>query len=194
MANIQKLGGIAAFINAVVVVATLVVGFLIIGPLLQGWAEYTGNLAILAILVSAFVLVGPSALGDPSLVADLAVTTPVLLSIQDGLKIVSAVVAVVLMLALVHRMRPYTSLIFVATLFGVLSVLCLVANATLSLYTTSQAASYAQETSASGGQLIRNVANLSFAVITLNGLLYLFVSWSALKSKQLPNQLSYLGI
>jgi hypothetical protein len=73
-------------------------------------------------------------------------------------------------------------------------VLCLVVNATLSLYATFQAATYAREASAIGIPLNGIIGLLAMAVLILNGMWYLLVSWIALKSQRLPKALSYLGL
>lgn len=112
MSNLQRLGSIAAFINAGAAVAALVV---------------------------AFVLIGPAALSDPAKLADLAVHNPTPLIIQDLVKFVSAAAAVVLILALAARLRrDAPRLILTANVFGFLAVACLIANAVLSLYATLQ--------------------------------------------------------
>ncbi len=168
VANIQKLGGLAAVLNAVVAVAMLVV---------------------------AIVLIGPSTLAHPGKLVDLAIHNPTPLIIQDALKFALAALASVLILALANRLRGHTpTLILVATIFGFLSVLGLVANAALSLYAISQAASSAPGASAVGNQLNGLIGVLALAVIVLNGVWYFLVSWSALKSHRLPQPLSYLGL
>lgn len=112
MSNLQRLGSIAAFINAGAAAAALVV---------------------------AFVLIGPAALSDPAKLADLAVHNPTPLIIQDLVKFVSAAAAVVLILALAARLRrDAPRLILTANVFGFLAVACLIANAVLSLYATLQ--------------------------------------------------------
>jgi len=166
--NIQKLGALAAIFNAVVAVAMLVV---------------------------ALVLIGPATLTDPGKLVELAIHNPTPLIIQDALKLVLAALASVLILALANRLRPHTpTLILVATIFGFLSVLGLVANSGLSLYAISQAASSAPGASAMGHQLNGLIGVLAIAVIVLNGAWYFLVSWSALKSHRLPQPLSYLGL
>lgn len=113
-----------------------------------------------AILVVAMGLIGP---------VDLAIHNPAPLIIQDSLKFVSAAIACVLILALSNRLRPNASgVVLVATLLGFIAVLCLVANATLSVYATSQAAAYAQEASAVGNQLNGIIGVLAMAAIVLN--------------------------
>jgi hypothetical protein len=116
------------------------------------------------------------------------------LPIQDGLKLVSAVISSVLILALANYLRRDASaLLSVATGFGFLSVLCLVGNATLSLYAISQASTYDQA-ALSGSHLHSMIGILAVAAISLDGLWFLLVSWTALKSQQLPDSLCYLGL
>lgn len=118
MTHIQKLGGIAAFINVIVVMATL---------------------------ATVIFLIGFSAIADPSKLIDLAIHNPAPLLIEDGLKFVSAGISSVLILALGNYLqRDAPAWFSVATGFGFLSVLCLVGNATLSLYAISQASIYNQ--------------------------------------------------
>jgi hypothetical protein len=167
MTHLQKLGGIAAFINVIVVMATL---------------------------ATVIFLIGFSALVDPNQLIDLAIYNPAPLLIQDGLKFVSAGISSVLILALRNYLRrDDPALLSVATGFGFLSVLCLVGNATLSLYAISQASTYNQE-SLSGNHLSSMIGILAVAAISLDGLWLLLVSWTALKSQQLTNPLCYLGL
>ena len=99
-----------------------------------------------------------------------------------------------LILALANYLgRNASALLSVATGFGFLSVLCLVGNATLSLYGISQASTHDQE-SMSGNHVSSMIGILAVAAISLNGLWFLLVSWTALKSQQLPNSLCYLGL
>ncbi|NJO43361.1 MAG: hypothetical protein HC769_11740 [Cyanobacteria bacterium CRU_2_1] len=167
MSHLQKFGGIAAFINFVVAIATMAV---------------------------AILLIGFPAIADQNKLVELAIHNPAPLLIQDGLKFASAAISSVLILALASYLRCDTStLLSVATGFGFFSVLCLVGNATLSLYTIFQAATYEQATSF-GNQLNSIIGILAGAAISLDGLWLLLVSWTALKSQRLPNPLCYLGI
>ncbi|WP_293341842.1 hypothetical protein [Microcoleus sp. CAWBG58] len=167
MTHLQKLGGIAAFINIIVVMATL---------------------------ATVIFLIGFSAIADPNKLIDLAIHNPAPLLIEDGLKLVSAVISSVLILALANYLgRDASALLSVATGFGFLSVLCLVGNATLSLYAISQASTYDQS-ALSGSHLHSMIGILAVAAISLDGLWFLLVSWTALKSQQLPNSLCYLGL
>jgi len=166
MTHLQKLGGIAAFINVIVALATL---------------------------ATVFFLIGLSAIADPNQLIDLAIHNPAPLLIQDGLKLVSAVISIVLILALASYLRRGASAVFsVATGFGLLSVLCLVGNSTLSLYAISQTSTHGQA-ALSGNHLNDVIGILAVAAIGLDGLWFLLLSWTALKRQQLPTRLCYLG-
>lgn len=166
--NTEKAGGLAAFINAFLAIAALVV---------------------------AFGLIGPAALTDNAKLVELAISNPAPLIIQDLLKFASAAVAIVLVVALFNRLHSQSPTVTrLATLFGFLSVLCLLANASLSLYAVSQAANFAQAQTGMGNQLNGLINLLGMAVIAITGLWYLLVSWSALKTDQLPRRLSQFGL
>jgi Domain of unknown function (DUF4386) len=166
--NIQKLGSVAAFINAIVSIATLLV---------------------------AIFLIGLSALADASKFVDLAINNPTPLIIQDLLKFVSAASGCVLILALSQCLYSDTpKLILFANIFGSFSLLCLVTNGVLSIYTISQASLYAKEIYSLGGQLNAIIGLLAVTLIVFNGLWLLLVSWSALKSNRLPKFFCYLGL
>jgi hypothetical protein len=168
MIHLQKLGGIAAFANVIVVIATLAI---------------------------VFFLIGISAIANPSQLIDLAIRNPAPLLIADGLKLVSAGISIVLILALRSYLKtdlptaPALRLLSVATGFGWFSVLCLVGNATLSLYAISQAS-----IDVSGQYFHRILGILAIAAISLDGLWFLLISWIGLKHQKLPNVLCYLGI
>ncbi|MCC6189148.1 MAG: DUF4386 family protein [Anaerolineales bacterium] len=166
--NTQRVGGLAAYVNALLAIAALVV---------------------------LFGLIGPAALTDNTQLVELAINNPAPLVIQDLLKFTSAAVASVLVVALFNRLRGEAPAVMGwATLFGFLSILCLLANASLSLYAVSQAANSAQGQAELGKQLNGLAGLVGLAVIAVNGLWYLLVSWSALKTNQLPRPLSYLGL
>ncbi|MCU0546269.1 MAG: hypothetical protein MUE44_29560 [Oscillatoriaceae cyanobacterium Prado104] len=168
MPNIQKLCGIAAFINAAVAVTTLMV---------------------------AVFAIGLPALADPSKLVDLAIHNPAPLLAQDFLKLVAAAISGVLILAFYNRLHDCTpQLILVATVFGCSSVVCLVANAALSLYAIFQVAAGAAGAFTAGDRLHSIIGLLAIATIILDGFWFLLVSWSALKSDRLPKLLSYLGL
>ena len=168
MPRVQQISPIAAFLNAIVAVLTLIV---------------------------ALVLIGPAVMADRTLLVDLALHNPTPLIIQDGLKFVAAAIALVLIRALHIRLSSGApALINVATVSGLLSVSCLLANAVLSLVATSQAANFARGQPELGNQMNGLIGTLAFAAILANGLWYLLMSWSALKSDRLPRRLSYLGL
>jgi hypothetical protein len=167
MTHLQKLGGIAALVNVIVAIATL---------------------------ATVIFLIGVSAIADPNKLIDLAISNPMPLLIQDGLKFVSAGISNVLILAVANYLqRDASALLSIATGFGVLSVFCLVSNATLSLYAISQAPTYDQA-ALSGSHLSSMIGLLAVAALGLNGLWFLLMSWTALKSHQLPSLLCYLGL
>jgi hypothetical protein len=157
MSIVQKIGGVAAFINAAVSVATLVV---------------------------AFGLIGLPALTDRHKLVELAISDPTPLIIQDVLKFVLAAIAIVLISAVFNRLNSDApKLMGVATVCGSLAVLCLVINAGLSFFLVSQATNYALVSSDTSNQLHGVIGLLGLAVIFLNGVWYLLISWSALKYK-----------
>ena len=166
--SLQKIGGLTAFANALLGAGTLVV---------------------------AIGLIGPAALADPNKLVELAINNPSPLIIQDLLKLASAATAIVLIVVLFNRLRGGSPITMgVASLFGLLSVLCLLANASLSLFAVSQATNFAQGRPELGAQLNGIIGLLGMAVIVVNGLWHLLVGWTALKTERLPRRLSYLGL
>ncbi len=167
MTHLQKLGVMAAFVNVIVAMATL---------------------------ATVVFLIGISAIADPNQLIDLAIHNPAPLLIEDGLKIFSAGISGVLIVALANYLqREASSLLSVATGFGILSVLCLVGNAILSVYAVSHASMYDQA-QMSGNCLNSIISILAVAAISLEGLWFLLISWTALRNQQLPSTLCYLGI
>ena len=168
MDTIQKAGPFAAFTNAVVAIATLYV---------------------------ALVMIGPDALTDQNKFVEIAVSNPTSLYIQDMLKFISAACGIVLVIVLYRRLQKEAALrMKVAFLFGVLSILLLLSNTILSLLTTSQAAELAATKSESGSQLNNIIGMVAMAAIFTNGIWYLLISWTALKSSALPKAVNYLGL
>lgn len=166
--NTNKAGSPAAFINAF--------------------------LAIMALVV-AFGFIGPAALTDNSKFVELAITNPLPLITQDLLKFASAIVTTILIVALFYRLHGKSPILAgLAALLGLLAIACLLVNASLSLYAVSQAASFAQAGAELGNQLNNIIGLLAVAVIAINGLWYLLVSWAALKTNQLPRRLNQLGL
>jgi hypothetical protein len=126
---------------------------------------------------------------------ELAVHSPAPLVVQDLLKFVAAALALVLIAALHVRLATAApKLVWVATAFGLASVACLLANATLSLAAISQAADWAQAQPNRGARLNAMIGVMGLAAIVANGPWYLLVNWSALKSQTLPKALCYLGL
>ncbi len=168
MPKIHKVGGIVAIINAVLAVASLIV---------------------------AFGLIGAAALTDSSKLVQMAVENPTPLVLQDLLKFAAAFTGAILVAVLFKRLHNAAPrAINWATLFGAVSVLLLAVNASLSLYAVSRAKDFMQTVGAPGAQLNGVIGLLGMAVIAINGVWYLLVSWVALKSGNLPRWLSYLGL
>ncbi|MGL5058381.1 MAG: hypothetical protein ACRC62_00265 [Microcoleus sp.] len=166
--DIQKLGGIAAFINAAVAVTTLMV---------------------------AVFAIGLAALADSSKLIDMAIHNPTPLLVQDFLKLVAAVISCLLILALFNRLHDRTpKLILAATVCGFCSIACLLGNAAFSIYAIFQAASDTGQISIAGDRINNIIGLLAIATIVLNGCWYLLVSRSGLKSDRMPKSLSYLGL
>ena len=164
MSRMQRVGGIAAAVNAFVGVATLLV---------------------------ALLLIGPAVLADRTRFIALALNNPTPIIIQDFLKFVAAAATLMLIVVFFDRLRTTRPLIIsFASLFGVLAVLCLLANAILSFLAVSKA----QAGDPSGAQLNTIIGLLAMAIGTTNGMWYLLVHWVALKSGKLPKNLSLLGI
>jgi nicotinamide riboside transporter PnuC len=165
MIHIQKLGGIAACANGIVGMATV---------------------------VTVVFGIGISTIADPNQLVNLAIHTPAPLLIEDGLKFVSAGISSVLIVALASYLRRDTSaLLSAATGFGLLSVLCLLANATLSVYAIFQATG--NNNAIALDSFNRMIGILAIATISLEGLWFLLISWTALQQQQLPRTLCYLG-
>jgi len=126
---------------------------------------------------------------------ELAIHNPTPLLVQDSLKLASAVVAVVMILVLFHRLQSSApGVMKVGALFGLLSVVCLVANAGLSLFAVWNVESIAQAQLQIGKQINTLISLLGLAAIVFNGFWYLASSWVALRSNRLPRGPSLLGL
>ncbi|WKZ49524.1 MAG: DUF4386 family protein [Anaerolineales bacterium] len=184
--KLQQIGGTAALINVAVTTVTLIV---------------------------ALGFIGAAALADPNKLMELAVRNPIPLIVQDALKVVSAGIAVVLILVFHSRLQnDFPRLIQTASCFGFLSVICLLINAGLSLALVTQAVNVPQEQTglnslpsmlldrrgtadlAVQGSLNGLINLLGMAVILVNGLWYLLISWASLKTNRLPRWINYLGL
>lgn len=167
MLNSQKSGGISAIVNAVVAAAMLVV---------------------------ALVLIGPAALTDPAKLIDMAINNPTPLYIQDTLKIISAGISVILILVLLGFLNQKNSTALkVGAGAGFLAVICLVANAAISLYATINVPTFLAN-GETGTTLNLVIATLGLATLILNGIWFLLLHWVAIKTKSLPKALAYLGL
>jgi succinate dehydrogenase/fumarate reductase cytochrome b subunit len=125
---------------------------------------------------------------------ELALHNPLPLLLQDALKFLSAATAFGLIFALWKRLRDSApKAMHIATVFGLLAVGLLLANAALSLFAVSQAASRSQNM-ADGDTLNRVIGILGMGAIMVNGVWYLLVNWSARKSGSLPLGLCWLGL
>lgn len=164
----EKMGSVAAFVNAFAAGASLFV---------------------------AVALIGLGALSDPQQLAALAISNPMPLIVQDLLKFVSAAAASVLIVVLWKRLRDAApTMLRVATGFGFLAVGLLLANAVLSLFAISQAANFSANDAATANSLNGIIGLVGLAVIVTNGVWYLLVNWAALKSGRLPRGLCWLGV
>lgn len=165
---VQKAGASAAFMNAAVAIATIYV---------------------------AVVLIGIDVLSNQDLFVQLAITNPTPIFIQDALKFISAACGVVLIIVLFRRLsKEAVTMMRVATLFGVLSILLLLTNAILSLKATTQAPGLAEAKSGSSLDLNTAIGMLAMATIISSGLWYLLLSLAALKGSRLPKGLAYIGL
>lgn len=81
----------------------------------------------------------------------------------------------------------------IATIFGLLAIGLLLANATLSIFAVSQAASRSK-TIAGGDTLNAVIGMLGMGTIMANGLWYVLANWSAYSYKMLPRCLCWLGL
>lgn len=184
--TLHKAGGVAAWVNACLAVAALIV---------------------------AFALIGPEAMGDNARLAQMAAENPTPLILQDMLKFASALAASILIAVMFQRLRnDRPGAMKTAVWLGSLSVVCLLVNACLSMYAVSLAADAPSSQSAGGLLLSRTFSDmettsfilkgflnaligvLGMAVIFFNGLWYLPVNWVSLKTESLPRWLCYLGL
>jgi Domain of unknown function (DUF4386) len=167
MFSSQKHGGISAFANAVVAAATLIV---------------------------ALVLIGPAALIDPTKLIEMAINNPAPLILQDLLKIISAGISVILILVLLKFLNQKKSIALrIGASAGFLAVICLIANAAMSLYAISKAPTFLENGEA-GMKLNLVITIFGLATLILNGIWLLILHWVAIKTKCLPKALAYLGL
>ena len=154
-------------------------------------AAFANGLLNLAMLFVAIILVGPSALVDREVFISMARTNPWPLLLQDVIKFGSSIALLILVLDLGKRLKDTNpTAVRTGTAFGLLSITLLIANGSLSLYATSQAAGLEAN---AGVQLNLVIGVLGMASVVAGGLWYLLVNWVARKSGSLPSNLSILG-
>jgi hypothetical protein len=136
---------------------------------ISSWAAYLSAVAGFGSLIVTFGLIGPATLANPALLVELAQRNPMPVLLQDGIKFISVVLALVLIAALYGCFRPIApKYSLLAAVCGVGSVLALLVNASLSLYATTQASSLAQGEQLNA--LIDLLGMLSiFLIVTLGG-------------------------
>ena len=168
MPALQKIGAFAALINAAAALATLLV---------------------------VFGLIGLPAVADNQKLVELAVNNPTPFIILDILKFILGVGALALVFTIYRLWKSDApKLMAAAAAFGVLSILCLTANACLSLFLVSPVEKAVRLNAESIHQLNTAIIVLAVASIFFNGLWYLFINWTGLKNRRLPNSLCYLGL
>lgn len=158
-------------------------------------AGLTAVVNLLSLLV-ALLWIGPAALVDRTVLTALALHNPAPILVQDGLKLVSAALSAVLLTGFFRWLRPGSPrVVTIGTLFGSLSVLCLLGNAALSLSGTlalQQLAPAAPEQVAAQVGLV--IGLLALGAIMLNGGWYGLVHWAARQQHALPKGLTRLGL
>ena len=168
MAGLQKIGALAALTNAATALATLFV---------------------------AFGLIGWPAIADNQKLFELAVQNPIPFIIQDILKCVSAVCTMVLVMTMFWLLKSIAPKLMTAAVFlGVLGILCLLANAGLSLFLVLAAGKTVSLDARTIRQLNLALIVLGMAVIFFNGWWYLITNRTGLKYRGLPKTLCYLGL
>jgi hypothetical protein len=160
-----------------------------------GFAAFTKGVVAIATIYVAAVMIGLEVLTDQKLFVEIAINNPTPLYIQDGLKFIGAACETVLIIVLFKRLsKEGLSKIRVATIFGFLSLILIICNATLSLKVTTQAAGLASTPSDNATDFNSLIGILAMAALFTSGLWYILMSWAALKSGQLPKRLNYLGL
>lgn len=158
-------------------------------------AAFVSAFAASASFLIAIAFIGLGALSDTQQLVALAMTNPKPLLAQDLLKFVSAAAASIIIVVLWKRLgHAAPTLLRVATGFGVLSVSLLLINAVLSLFAISQAANFSAGDAVTANALNGIIGLVGLAAIAANGVWYLLVNWSALKSGLLPRGLCWLGM
>lgn len=164
----QKFGGVFALANALT-------GFLI--------------------LLVVFGLIGIAISANSEEVAEMALTNPFPLVLQDILKVFSAITALILLSVLYRRLKNENlAIIKAGTAFGVISVICLLINAGISMFLVLSASNTSLTTLNNISALRTVVLLMGMTTIFLNGFWYLAINMTALKNKRFPALFCYLGI
>jgi hypothetical protein len=168
MTNKLRITGIAAIMNALISIATLIV---------------------------AFGFIGINALADRSRFIQLALTNPTPIIVQDVLKFMAAIISFVLVTTLFAYLKHTKTVILrIATSSGILSILFLLVNGALSLYAVTQLTDDNLNRAASGEQLNVAMSILGLLAIMCNGIWYIGIHWLSLQTQALPKKLCYLGL
>lgn len=145
-----------------------------------------GQLAVLTFLI------GFDALTNSQLLRDLALSNPTPLYVQDVLKLLSLPLSfAVLRLYHVRLAQSAPRQMRLATLFGVIAMATLLANALLSILTTARAGTLS---SMQGDQAGAVIGALGILAIMANGVWFLIAHWCALRTTWLPKPLAYVGM
>jgi hypothetical protein len=172
MLNLQKAGGISSLVNACMAVANMIIIFGVLG------AEVAAS---------------------PARVADIVRTQPFPLLLLECFKVISALAAMVTVLAMRQRLSQHASWpVTLATIAGVLSVILLLAAGMLGAVAIALAnlSGWAGAPMEAGSYraLNTNVNGLGLMAVFANGIWYLFVSRLALKTSVLPRALCLVGL
>jgi predicted membrane channel-forming protein YqfA (hemolysin III family) len=158
-------------------------------------AAFTNGAVNILIMIVVFGFIGMTALIDKDKLMEIARLNPTPIILQDFLKVISALIALILINVLYQHLKNTSPQIMkVAKVFGYLSVFCLFANAGLSFFLISKTEILGEITLDSINWFNGIIGLLGMGVVFLNGVWYLLISWTALKSNQLPKPLCYLGL
>lgn len=158
-------------------------------------AALMNALAALLMLLVVFGLIGITTSADSDKLAEMALTNPLPLILQDILKIFSGLTALVLIRGLYRRFRDKSpALIKWGSIFALISVLCLFVNAAVSLYLIAAASSARLPPDAVISGLRAAILVLGIGAVMLNGVWYIAVSRIALKHNSFPTSFGFLGL
>jgi len=172
MRNLQRAGGMASLLNALIAVATMVV---------------------------VFGVLGPAVAADPSRVAAIVRTQPVPLLLLEFFKMLSALAALTIVFAIQQRLsRSASQQARFTTIAGVISAILLLTAGivgAIAIALASRGGEARQTADVSMYVTLNAIVNgLGLAAVFANGVWYLLVSIVATKSGLLPRMLRYLGL